>query len=214
MSNQNLPRGIRNKNPLNIELTGDKWRGLSSEQTDGRFAQFETAIWGIRAAAVLIQNYQTKRNLSTINQIISRWAPDHENDTNNYANFVSKQTGIPADETRDWTQYDNLRPLLEAMIQMENGLQPYTDAEFDKALTLAGVEVPARPSRTMKGAAIAGGATASAPILAQTAEAVSPYIPIASTLAKAAPWVLAVLTLIAISWIVYARWDDKRKGLR
>jgi len=32
--------------------------------------------------------------------------------------------------------------------------------------------------------------------------------------AEVAPWLLAVLALGGIGWIVWARWDDRRRGLR
>jgi len=36
-----LPRGIRNGNPLNIRRTLTKWKGLRETQTDKSFAQFD-----------------------------------------------------------------------------------------------------------------------------------------------------------------------------
>ena len=68
------PRGIRNNNPLNIEL-GDQWQGLAASQTDGRFAQFQAPEYGFRAAAKVLNTYQNKHGLTTPRQMISRWAP-------------------------------------------------------------------------------------------------------------------------------------------
>ena len=48
--NNNIPRGIRNNNPLNIERSKSKWQGLAEHQRDPRFAQFKSMTWGIRAA--------------------------------------------------------------------------------------------------------------------------------------------------------------------
>ncbi len=48
--NNNIPRGIRNNNPLNIEHSQSKWQGMAVEQTDKRFVQFKSMTWGIRAA--------------------------------------------------------------------------------------------------------------------------------------------------------------------
>ena len=43
------PRGIRNCNPGNIRLSGDKWKGLRPRQTDGEFCQFTDMAHGYRA---------------------------------------------------------------------------------------------------------------------------------------------------------------------
>ena len=54
MTTTKTARGIRNNNPLNIEA-GENWQGLKG--TDGRFAIFETAEHGIRAAARILRTY-------------------------------------------------------------------------------------------------------------------------------------------------------------
>ena len=40
-----IPRGIRNHNPGNIRH-GDKWQGLSAEQTDSSFCVFDAPEYG------------------------------------------------------------------------------------------------------------------------------------------------------------------------
>ena len=93
------PRGIRNNNPLNIRRSGDKWQGLCSCQEDKEFFQFEKMEWGWRAAFVILcKTYYGKRGLKTIRAIVSRWAPNNENNTAAYIRHVSDYTGIGPDK--------------------------------------------------------------------------------------------------------------------
>lgn len=128
-------RGIRNNNPMNIEYNhANDWQGQTG--SDGRFATFSKAVFGIRAAAKLIANYYNKYGLTTVYQIINRWAPSNENDTNNYANFVAKKMGIGVNDKITLAQ---LPQMLSAMIKMECGVQPYSQTLIKKAVSMAGV---------------------------------------------------------------------------
>ena len=91
-------RGLRNNNPLNI-IKSEKinWQGEVKPSTDPNFAQFETLEYGLRAAFKLLQTYYTKHGCRTITQIISRWAPETENQVVAYIKAVSQRTGIAPD---------------------------------------------------------------------------------------------------------------------
>lgn len=210
------PRGIRNHNPGNIRRSGDPWQGLAKDQNDDAFFQFAEPKWGIRALARVLISYQDRHGLRTVRAIISRWAPPVENKTSSYIDHVARRLGIGADDSLDIHDYRVLRGLVEAIVAHENGQQPYTDAQLDAGLILAGVAPPEKPlaqTRTIKGAQVAAGATA----LGAAAEAVQqlqPAIPLLQRVAEVAPWLLAVLALGGIGWIVWARWDDRRRGLR
>ena len=94
-----LPRGIRNNNPLNIRRSKDQWQGLRAVQTDAAFCQFETLDYGWRAAFYLLtRTYYHKYRLFTIRGIVSKWAPESENNTKAYIANVSRLTGIDPDE--------------------------------------------------------------------------------------------------------------------
>ena len=94
-----IPRGIRNNNPLNIRRSKDKWQGLRAVQTDAAFCQFETLDYGWRAAFYLLtRTYYHKYRLYTIRGIVSKWAPESENNTKAYIANVSRLTGIDPDE--------------------------------------------------------------------------------------------------------------------
>ena len=210
------PRGIRNHNPGNIRRSGDPWQGLAKDQNDDAFFQFAEAKWGIRALARVLISYQDKHGLRTVRAIISRWAPPVENKTSSYIDHVARRLGVGADDPLDVHDYRVLRGLVEAIVAHENGQQPYTDAQLDAGLVLAGVAPPEKPlaqTRTIKGAQVAAGATA----LGAAAEAVQqlqPAIPLLQRVAEVAPWLLAALALGGIGWIVWARYDDRRRGLR
>ena len=120
----NEPRGIRNNNPLNIRRSKDKWQGLSTLQEDKEFFQFETIEWGWRAAFVILcRTYYGKYGLKTIRDIVSRWAPPKENNTEAYIRHVSDYTGIGPDRDLGDPQTHPTNWLLigYAMAVMENG---------------------------------------------------------------------------------------------
>ena len=90
-----MTRGIRNNNPLNIRrVAGTRWKGQSSFQGDKDFVQFERMEWGIRAAFVLLRTYAIKYKANCIQDIIHRWAPPSENDTEKYIKNVCLWSGL------------------------------------------------------------------------------------------------------------------------
>ncbi|EJX2172465.1 structural protein [Salmonella enterica] len=135
----NTPRGIRNNNPGNIRQ-GDDWQGLvaKSQRTDKSFCQFTTPEYGIRAMIIILRNYQHRHGLNTVTGIINRWAPSSENNTQAYINSVAQATGVAPDQRIDTTDSRFMVKLLQAIIQHENGVQPYDFSVFVKALDLAG----------------------------------------------------------------------------
>ncbi|WP_027284493.1 hypothetical protein [Rubritepida flocculans] len=133
-------RGFRNRNPGNIVFNrAIAWRGQVGAEPAGRFVVFEDHVWGIRALAVLLRNYQRKHGLSTIRALIRRYAPPVENDTEAYVQAVARRTGFAPDAPLDLGRRAHLRPLVEAVIHHELGGQPYEPALIDRALDLAGV---------------------------------------------------------------------------
>ena len=86
-----LPRGIRNNNPLNVRRSHNDWFGLRRQQTDPEFAQFVTMRCGFRAAFRILHTYYHVYDLRTVREVITRWAPDNENDTARYISTVMTQ---------------------------------------------------------------------------------------------------------------------------
>ena len=118
------PRGIRNNNPLNIRRSKDKWQGLSTLQEDREFFKFVSMEYGWRAAFVILcRTYYGKYKLRTIRDIVSRWAPAKENNTEAYIRHVSDYTGIGPDRDLGDPQTHPTNWLLTgyAMAVMENG---------------------------------------------------------------------------------------------
>lgn len=216
------PLGIRNNNPGNIRRSKDKWQGLAPSQTSQEFFTFKSPIYGIRAIARLLINYQDDHALATITEIIGRWAPATENNTQAYIQSVVKRTGFNANRQLDLHQYDFLKPMVEAIIWQENGQQPYTSQQIDKALVLAGVEPAQKPlakTPTIKGAQVTAGAGMVAAASGVIAEA-APAIPVLSALSDIVQdnalgllIVLGVLVIFAAAYIVWARMEDRKKGL-
>lgn len=133
---ENLPRGIRNNNPLNIRYSkANNWQGQTG--TDGEYAIFDTPTNGIRAAAKLLNNYYFKYNLQTVAGIINKWSPPIENNTNAYVKAVANKLNVSENEVLLWPT--SISGLIDAMTHHENGVQPYTTNEINSGITAAGI---------------------------------------------------------------------------
>lgn len=130
-------RGERNNNPGNLRDTATRWRGETGLNDDPAFEEFDTPEDGIRALALLLVNYQRNLGLRTLRQIISRYAPPNENDTEAYIRAVSTATGFTASTPITLTDPDSLRVLVRAIIQHENGRVIYSDEQIALAVSFA-----------------------------------------------------------------------------
>lgn len=215
-----LSRGIRNNNPGNIRRSKDPWQGLAEKQMDKEFLTFQSAIYGIRALARVLISYQDRYHLNTIEKIVNRWAPPAENNTKAYIAAVAKETGVAADSKLNLHSFEHLLPIVKSIIQHENGQQPYTEAQLTKALVLAGVEPEQRnlqQTRTVKGGQAATAATVSVAVVEAVKENVDPAREALQQMVPyldVAKWLLLVVTLIGIAVMIWARIDDRNKGLR
>lgn len=115
------PRGLRNNNPGNIRHSAVRYTG-EVESTDPSFKAFESMAYGYRAMFRLLYVYQVKHGLNTLRGIISRYAPEEENETGNYIRQVSRWSGIDANVRITATNRDTMIPLVAAMSRMENGV--------------------------------------------------------------------------------------------
>ena len=121
MKEQNLPRGLRNNNPLNIVRTADKWVGLKKKHTDYRFCEFTELCFGYRAAFIILKKYIEKHGWKTIEQIVRHWAPENENDTKWYIDTVAKFMDEKKDYEIDFSNMADMLMLVSAMTVVENG---------------------------------------------------------------------------------------------
>lgn len=135
------PKGITLNNPGLIRLTDAEWIGKSKFQKDKDFVRFDTPLHGVRAIMKVLTAYQNKHHINTIGDIITRWAPPNENNTEAYIREVSRRTGFYPDELLDMSNIDTLVKLAKAIVLHENGhpYQPdiptnwYTEAVYHAA---------------------------------------------------------------------------------
>ena len=116
------PINVRNNNPLNIRPpSGEQFQGTVGQS--GGFATFATPEMGFRAAAKLLETYQSKYNLDTVYKIISRWAPSGDNnDPRAYAEAVASKLGIGINDAIDLSEDPELtQRLIAAMAEHEGG---------------------------------------------------------------------------------------------
>lgn len=116
-----LPRGLRNNNPGNIERTSDKWVGMADQQMDPRFVTFKTMAYGYRALFIVINTYITKHGHTTVPGILGRYAPRIENDTSMYIASVLSQMNVEKKEDIDPFNEKHMKALARAITRVENG---------------------------------------------------------------------------------------------
>ena len=143
---QSQPRGIRNRNPGNIDFNPrNDWQGQIGKEPGGRFAIFDTPENGIRALGKLLINYRGKDGMlgvggpgiDTVRETISRWAPGNENDTEAYIAAVASKLGVAANAVINIKNPRTLRIIVGSIIAHENANYRYPDAVFEEGLRRA-----------------------------------------------------------------------------
>jgi hypothetical protein len=120
-----LPRGLRNRNPLNIRKSDQLWQGQIGN--DGTFCIFLNNAYGYRAAFRILKTYNTKYHIYGVREIIGRWAP--ESDGNNTRNYIERvcqmtwlrETDIIVADSIDVDRQEDVKQLVQAMACVENG---------------------------------------------------------------------------------------------
>ena len=130
-----MSRGLRNNNPGNIEKNSTKWQGLSRDQTDSRFFQFDDIAYGYRAMFRTLRTYKEKHGMNTIEQMINRWAPPVENHTSAYVNAVAKASGVSKDTEVNVYDKDLMCKIVAEMSRVENG-KPAVMTDVEKGWNL------------------------------------------------------------------------------
>jgi len=133
-----MKRGIRNNNPGNIDFNArnferDPWVGEIGleEHSSPRFTTFDTPEHGIRALCKTLLTYHHKRKaadgsvIDTVQEVIDRWAPPSENNTDAYATHVRDLLDVDTGEEIDVDDPSTLMVLAESIIKHENSVQPY-----------------------------------------------------------------------------------------
>lgn len=212
--NPKQSRGYRNKNPGNIDWSArNKWQGQVGVESTGnppRFAVFESHEYGIRALAVLLTTYQDRHNCRTIRQFIQRWAPGNENNTDAYVSQVARHMGRRGEsDILDVHKYEDLRPLVEAIITHELGGNPYPANVIDEGLRLAGVPRPVKTAREAAATNTGKGAIT----VAAAASAAATAAPAMQSLGALPQWVgVAVVVAVAAVAVTYVLTQRKNRG--
>ena len=118
-----VPRGIRNNNPCNIRRSTTTYKGEVSPSEDRAFKQFESMAYGYRAVFVTLHYYYTRLGLKTIGQMIGRWAPPCENNTDSYANHVSDAVNVDRNAVLNIGDKRLMVGIVSAMSFIENGVR-------------------------------------------------------------------------------------------
>lgn len=127
-------RGIRNNNPGNLRISENAWQGKVpvAQNTDGVFEQFISPEYGIRALFIDLRS-KINRGLNTIEKIMNVYAPPTENNTIAYITAIENMTNIPRNKV---ITVNDIPKIVPAIIKVENGIQPYTDAQLKSAYAM------------------------------------------------------------------------------
>lgn len=128
-----VPRGVRQHNPGNIR-PGQGFRGEIGK--DGGFAVFDTDYNGIRAIGIDLLT-KMRAAIDTVREIVTRYAPPSENDTDAYIRAVCLTTGFKADDILNLNHTESLYKFVRAIIVHENGGCPYTPELVRRACSSA-----------------------------------------------------------------------------
>ena len=111
-------------NPGNIRINNDKFVGEMKPSVDPNFKQFVSMAYGYRAMFMILRNYG-KRGYNTIAIILHRYAPENENDTAAYIDYVSKMgLHMNPNDVINLNDKQTATQLVYAMSYFENGKQP------------------------------------------------------------------------------------------
>jgi len=151
------PRGLRNKNPLNLKRTNSQWQGKIPFHlsTDNTFEQFYEFKYGWRSNLLNMFNYICNEPGITLGKILHKWVHGLSGSfPENYVSFVELHSGVGVDRdtkfryTPNPSSSDKVRMrnmwwgIFQAMAQFENGTQHEqeinsTRNEFDQGFDMA-----------------------------------------------------------------------------
>ncbi len=116
-----VPRGLRNNNAGNIRLSKTRYLGEVLPSSDKAFKQFKTMAWGYRAIFVLLDSY-SRKGFITLRQMITRYAPASENNTENYIRYVAENAVVNPEAPLDVNDRNVMILVVAAISRMENGI--------------------------------------------------------------------------------------------
>ncbi|MGY6030657.1 transglycosylase SLT domain-containing protein [Phytobacter sp. AG2a] len=123
---------VRNNNPLNIRTGNNAWAGKGADNGSG-FENFDTADHGFRAGIKLIKNHISNGD-NTLSSLIRTWAPASDNNNPaQYAQAVSRDTGIPVDAQLNPNDRQQITSVARAMAKQEGYNSPVSDNQINRA---------------------------------------------------------------------------------
>lgn len=114
---------IGKNNPFNVRTNRhNKWQGQIG--TKKGFACFATPELGIRAAIIIVMLSYRNFGIFTIQDIVKRFAPPSENNTEDYVIYIVRSTQIPP--LKVLNSQDQYARVLHAMSRYEGNEVPYS----------------------------------------------------------------------------------------
>lgn len=147
-------RGYLNNNPGNIDRAAPPyWDGeirdvndprltafQRKELVEGRFCVFTRAHYGLRALAKNLLACHDRLGDSTVPQYIGHWAPPSDNNnTAAYIAAVCAEAGVSLYDVINIRDRRVLKAVMHGIVRVECAGVPYSDDQFDEAITAAGV---------------------------------------------------------------------------
>lgn len=230
MSAKKETLGVRLNNPGNLEW-GSPWEGLvprsqslyarSGTAQQKRFAQFVDAAAGIRAIIRTLITYADKRQaadgstIDTVQEIVERWAPSHENDVDAYAKHVASFVGVGPRDPISIKDYDTMKAIVTGIIAHENAGYEYPSTVVGEAMRRAGlVRRPAKKAvpvntETVAGAAAPGviGLGAAAEVAPQVASAIGDQ----QDNLNSGNWVQIAIAVLLVTTSLVVIWSQYKK---
>ncbi len=122
--------------------TASRWSSIGCHPNN-RTAIFPTVSHGFAAHIELLRRYCGERGRCTIGSVVQQWTAT-ASDRPAYANFVSRNSGIPANQVYNPNDVDLMGRLALAMSCFESGSMPYSVTELKQGLVMAagGAPVP------------------------------------------------------------------------
>lgn len=132
----------KNYNPLNIRATDTDWLGKTGSNKG--FEVFSNPEYGYRAAAKNLYTSNTKYNNRSVRDLITRWAPPNENNTEKYIDVVSTDLGVDpdADLGNLESNPELTKKLLKSMTKMEGANNNFNDKHIENGVALANGKEP------------------------------------------------------------------------
>ena len=136
---EELDRGVRNNNWLNIRYNAkNDWLGQDTPD-EGGYARFKDPLYSLRAADIILTNYGEKHGLTTVKNVVERWAPQADNNpTSEYVNYVADRLGLSPDEEINTSDPVTREKLIAAMVPFEtpDAADLYSSAMVNEARSL------------------------------------------------------------------------------